>query len=163
MKLANDYAIGEESMHAGRRQIQARYAPESSDAEARRNRNGTRDRKRKEPETVSDLMATINEARPNKDGGGKKQGKWDPKAKHPGSSYKEIMNGPCKYHNHGNYTATHLTGDCTMNDKLAKEKAAKPEADANGDNKQNPPPPAGGAGNAGSGASGTEGAPKAFS
>lgn len=31
------------------------------------------------------------------------------------------MIGPCSYHNHVKYKATHSTRDCTLNDKLAME------------------------------------------
>lgn len=73
MKLANDYAIGEESMHAGRSQILVLDAPDSSDAKAGRSRNRNHDCKHKEPEPDSGLLATTNETTPDKDSSGKKQ------------------------------------------------------------------------------------------
>lgn len=70
------------------------------------------------------------------------------------------MIGPCSYHNHVKYKATHSTRDCTLNDKLAMEKAVKPNANIDGDDDENPPPPAGGAGKAGRDAGGAGGASK---
>lgn len=51
------------------------------------------------------------------------------------------MSGPCKYHSHGTYKASHSTRKCTLNDQLAKEKNSKASDVVNADD-SSPPPPA---------------------
>lgn len=95
--------------------------PANGEGSRGRNRNQNRDRKRKE-EQDSELIAATN----NVDQAGMKKPKWDSKPRWPSHTYEEIMSGPCKYHSHGTYKASHSTRSACLMTSLLKRKMKKP-------------------------------------
>lgn len=67
------------------------------------------------------------------------------------------MSGPCKYHSHGNYKASYSTRDCSLDDKLAKEKNGRTNDDTDGEDDGSPPPLTSGSGTQGHGTGGSGG------
>ena len=138
MKVANDFATGEETARAGRRPMPGLKIAEPANGDASRNRSNKskEDRKRKE-EQDSELVAAANEL---EEAGAKKQ-RWNGKPRRPPRTYEEIMSGPCLYHSYGTHKAQHSTRECQLNEQLVREKGNNPGGGHDAVNDPAPPAP----------------------
>lgn len=139
MKVANNFATGEETTRAGWRPMLGlkTMKPASGDVSKSRGIKSKDDYKRKEEQDL-EQVAAANEL---EEAGAKKQ-RWNSKPRRPPRTYEEIMSGPCLYHSYGTHKAQHSTSKCQLNEQLIRKKGNNVGGGHDAGNNVAPPIPA---------------------
>lgn len=164
MEIANDYAFGDEALHA--QQASSKPSPDEPRPSGVKDENerlwcSNKNRKRKNDDPDVDLITA--ECGGQRKGGGPSQKQkhlWQPKGKPRRNTYDEIMNSSCSYHYpNGGPNANHTNREYIFHKKRTS-KLAKSGDDEPGDEHDLPNNGRGGGGGAGAAAQGGQDFPQ---